>query len=159
MWFWASLHALSIAEQLRLRREYPSTTAFGNFARPIRVRSFMGALTANLGYALRMMRRSPGFSAVAVAALAWESGPTRPFSIPKYMAWRNNRVFQWMTLYDRGGLGLNLGYGDRPEQVRGARASKDYFNVCSIRPLIGRTFTDAEDAPRGANVAVISYGL
>jgi putative ABC transport system permease protein len=154
----------------------------------------MGNLTANLRYALRMLRRSPAFTAIAVAALALGIGANTaiftvvnavlfkplPFpesdrlvqlgrkfqkgygwsnSIPKYMAWRNNHVFQWMALYDQGGLGLNLGYGDRPEQVKAAHASKDYFHVFGFEPLIGRTFSDAEDAPGGPKVALISYGL
>src|ERR1051326_4757437 len=33
-------------------------------------------------------------------------------SIPKYMAWRANNVFESMALYDFGPLGMNLGGGD-----------------------------------------------
>jgi predicted permease len=75
------------------------------------------------------------------------------------MSWQRNHVFQWMALYDQGGLGLNLGYGDRPEQVKAAHASRDYFHVFGFEPLIGRTFSDSEDAPGGSKVAVMSYGL
>jgi len=154
----------------------------------------MGAFAANLRYAFRMMRKSPAFTAVAVAALALGIGATtaiftvvnavllQPFpypqpdrlvsvgrkfpngmgysiSIPKYMAWRQNHVFQAMALYDQAGPGLNLGSGDRPEQVKAAHVSKDYFQLFGTSPLIGRTFTDAEDLPGGARVAILSNSL
>jgi putative ABC transport system permease protein len=80
-------------------------------------------------------------------------------SIPKYMAWRNNDVFQAMTLYEQGGLGMNLGSGDHPEQVKASHVSQHYFQVFGAPPAIGRTFSEAEDLPHGAQVAVLSDRL
>jgi predicted permease len=80
-------------------------------------------------------------------------------SIPKYMAWRNSEVFEAMTLFQQGGVGMNLGAGDRPEQAKVSLVSKDYFQVFGTRPAMGRTFTEAEDLPRGASVAVLSDSL
>jgi predicted permease len=75
------------------------------------------------------------------------------------MVWRNNDVFDAMTLYEQGGLGLNFGEGDHPAQVKASHVSKDYFRVFGASPAIGRTFTDAEDVPHGAAVAVLSDRL
>ena len=80
-------------------------------------------------------------------------------SIPKYMVWRNNDVFDSMTLYDQGGIGMNLGSGDHPEQAKAGHASKDYFQVFGASPAIGRTFSAAEDLPNGPAAAVLSDRL
>src|ERR1035438_3379989 len=89
----------------------------------------------------------------------YPSGNSYSNSIPKFMAWRNNNVFDGMTLYERGGLSMSLGVGENPAQVKGAHVSRDYFRVFGAAPLFGRTFTEAEDQPRGAAVAVLSYRL
>jgi putative ABC transport system permease protein len=80
-------------------------------------------------------------------------------SIPKYMVWRNNDVFQAMTLYEQGGIGMNLGAADHPEQAKVSHVSKDYFQVFGVSPAFGRSFTEAEDVPQGAAVAVLSDRL
>src|SRR6476646_9578279 len=50
-------------------------------------------------------------------------------SIPKYMAWRQNDVFDAMALYDFGALAMNLGAGNPPQTVRAVKVSADYFKV------------------------------
>jgi putative ABC transport system permease protein len=80
-------------------------------------------------------------------------------SIPKYMVWRRNDVFESMTLYEQGGLGMNLGSTDHPEQAKASHVSKDFFHVFGTPPAFGRTFSDAEDQPHGGDVAVLSDRL
>jgi predicted permease len=80
-------------------------------------------------------------------------------SIPKYMVWRNNNVFSSMAIYNDEGPGLNLSSGDHPQQIEGVHISADYFKVFGISPMLGRTFTAAEDLPGGPKAAIISEGL
>jgi len=55
---------------------------------------------------------------------------------------------------------MNLGRGGKPERVRGAVVSANYFNVLGVQPLVGRTFLPEEDRTPNANpVAVIGHGL
>jgi putative ABC transport system permease protein len=80
-------------------------------------------------------------------------------SIPKYVAWRGANAFQSVTAYDLAGPGMNLGGGDRPEQVRGIHVSASYFNVFGATLAVGRMFTEEEDRPGGPNVVILSHGL
>lgn len=80
-------------------------------------------------------------------------------STPKYMEWRRNDVFESIALFGQGGPGMNLGAGDRPEQVKALRASDGYFKVFGVSTLMGRTYTATEDLPGGPKVAVITYDL
>src|SRR6478736_2736536 len=79
-------------------------------------------------------------------------------SIPKYMAWRQNDVFDAMALYDFGALAMNVGSGNPPQTVKGMHVSRDFFKVFGVAPIAGRTFSEAEDLPNGPAVAMLSYG-
>ena len=81
-------------------------------------------------------------------------------SLPKYNAWRRQtQVLEDVSAYDPGGPGLNLAGGDRPEQLKGIHVSYEFFRLFGAQAAIGRTFTAAEDRPRGGNVIVLSNGL
>ncbi len=87
------------------------------------------------------------------------NGRGNSISIPKYMAWKDNHVFQSMTLYGFAASGMNLGAGDRPEQVKTLQVSSGFFQVFGVSPEAGRTFTASEDVPNGPAVAVLTHEM
>src|SRR5262245_42931680 len=132
----------------------------------------METFFADLRYALRAMRRNPGFTAIALAALAigigantaiftvvdavllqplpypqpdrimklersFKGGNGNSISIPKFMAWRQNDVFEAMAVYDFGALAMNLGAENQSEPLRGVHVSADYFKVFGVSPTMG----------------------
>src|SRR5437867_1435706 len=80
-------------------------------------------------------------------------------SIPKYMAWRQNDVFDAIAVYDFGALAMNVGSGNPPQTIKSLHVSREYFKVFGVSPIAGRIFSDSEDLPNGPAVAVISYGV
>ena len=80
-------------------------------------------------------------------------------SIPKFMAWKDNHVFQSMTLYGFAASGMNLGAGDRAEQVKTLQVSSGFFQVFGVGPSMGRAFTPSEDVPDGPAVAVLTHEM
>ncbi|MEW6127979.1 MAG: ABC transporter permease [Acidobacteriota bacterium] len=80
---------------------------------------------------------------------------------PKFLFWReHNQSFEALAAYSNfGGAGGNLSSGNEPEFVRGLRISEDFFQVLGVYPALGRPFTQAEDTPGSAPVAILSDGL
>ena len=76
------------------------------------------------------------------------------------MAWRENQAFESMALHDFAGPGLNIGGGDRPEQVKGIHVSAGFFSVFGARPALGRSFTRMKIDPldRALRWSATSFG-
>jgi putative ABC transport system permease protein len=92
--------------------------------------------------------------------LSGPQGNTNITSIPKFNVWREQtQAFDAVAAYDGGGPGVNLTGGDQPEQLRGIRASADYFRVFGAPMEIGRAFTQEEDRPGGPKLVVLANGL
>ena len=136
-------------------------------------------------YALRTLRRSPGFSAVAILSLALGIGANmavfgvldalvlRPLpvkapdrivfveptthSYPAYRDLRDRNVtFSDLFAYRVSPIGL--GSGDTTARVWGYLATGNYFDALGVAPLLGRFFHPSDDLKPGAEpYAVLSY--
>jgi len=81
---------------------------------------------------------------------------------PSFKFWQEgNRVFEDMAAWmDETGTGHhNLSGPEGPERVPGKQASAGFFRVLGVRPILGRTFSAAEDREGGTRAAIISYAL
>ena len=79
------------------------------------------------------------------------------FSYAMYKDLRDrNEVFSGVIA--RGGVQMNVTYGDQTERVNGELVSGNFFDVLGVRPWAGRLFTQEDDqTPSAHPVAVLSY--
>jgi predicted permease len=83
-----------------------------------------------------------------------ETVPVRPANL---VDWKTRtRVFEDIGL-SRDAQPFFLAGAGEPVSVLGYKFSANMFNVLGTAPLLGRTFTEAEDHPGFDNVAVLSY--
>ena len=151
-------------------------------------------LRQDAGFALRMMRRAPGFTAVALTTLALGIGATSAmFSVvdavvlqplpyrepdrlvrlhgrhtgygllrnavspPNLLDWKQqSTVFSAIAGYRP--RSVNLSGDGEPRYVQAARVSVEFFDVLGVSPMIGRSFTEAEDRA-DAKVVVLSHAV
>jgi putative ABC transport system permease protein len=86
-----------------------------------------------------------------------QSGTNDP---PTFKFWRDrNHVFEetavWSVMTDH----FNLTGAGGPERVTAKQVSAAFFHVLGVEPILGRTFSAAEDRAGGNRVAVISHSL
>jgi putative ABC transport system permease protein len=144
-------------------------------------------LWQDIRYGVRQLRRSPGFTAVAVLTLALGIGAnTAIFSVV------NAVLLRPLPYKDSEGLVVILHYGngpvapanfidwrnqnhvfqrmgaaeywtpnltgvDRPEQVWGLHVTSDIFPLLGVQPLLGRMFLPEEDQPGREHEVILSF--
>src|SRR6476646_7189114 len=81
------------------------------------------------------------------------------FSYPMYQDLRDrNDVFSGVIA--RGGVQMNVSYGDQTERVQAELVSGNFFEVLGVKPWAGQLLTQNDDLNPGAHpVAVISYAF
>jgi putative ABC transport system permease protein len=155
--------------------------------------SLLETFWQDLRYGLRMLRKSPGFTAIVVLMLAAGIGPNtvvfsilnavllRPLpypasgrlvsihefsrhqdslsvSFPDFEDWSQQQdVFERMALYRRSSAALT-GSGEA-EEITSAVVTSNYFALLGFSPLLGRSFTMADDAPGGTATVILSDTL
>lgn len=151
-----------------------------------------------LRYAVRLLRKSPGFTLVAIVIMAlgigantaifsvvhavllqplpfpeperlvqlWHVPPQTsfpgmtsfPLSAANFLDWqRQNHVFERTALYSNA-MFDTTGTG-RPESIRAALVSADFFPVLGVQPIQGRLFRPEEDRPGSNHQVILSYPL
>jgi putative ABC transport system permease protein len=87
---------------------------------------------------------------------------SEPATVPDYIAWKEQgRSFENLGAADVDGLAMGAPEnGVAPERLQGEGFSPAVFQILGVRPLLGRTFTEDEDAIGSpAPVLLISHRL
>ena len=176
------------------RREFGNADLVREVTRDQWAWRWLETLFQDLRYALRILRKSPGFTAVAVLTLALGIGantaifsivdavllrplpfkdpshlvvlhegipkmgyPKMDFAVPDLAVFlRAQKSFSAIAAFQT--KHVDISGGGEPERVNATRASASLFAMLGAQPMLGRTFTQAEDAP-GHTLAMLSYSL
>src|SRR5262249_19252436 len=80
--------------------------------------------------------------------------PRIPISYPDFEEFRRQaQSFDGISAW--AGQSINLTGQEKPERVRGAFVSANFFDVLGVKAEYGRTFAAGEDEPGSAGVAVV----
>src|SRR6476660_7076707 len=70
------------------------------------------------------------------------------------------RSLEAIGVYQRGAVNVSDPRGGgEPQRIGSANITQSVIPMLQVPPLVGRSFTEAEDMPKGPNVLLISEGL
>lgn len=88
-------------------------------------------------------------------AKGWETFRVSP---PNFWDWqRRNRTLDRLAAYQEGTVAWSG--GDRPEMLRGYRATEDFLEILGGTPVLGRGLTAADVGPGGEPVVILASGF
>jgi putative ABC transport system permease protein len=144
----------------------------------------MRAFWQDLKFAIRMLRKNPGFTCVAVLTLALGVGANttifsvvhavllKPLPYPgagRLVSLTASSFTKFTQIHDQTqtlegiaayySFGSSLLTAQEPEAIQSAHVSLDFFRVLDVAPARGRAFLPEEEQTGGANVAMLSDGF
>jgi putative ABC transport system permease protein len=141
---------------LRQLRKHPGFTAVAVLTLALAIGATTALFSLIKGAYLDALPYPRSHDIVTLSA-QFSNGET-PFSGPEYVALKERtHSLQQVTAVMGSSFTLS-GEGDAV-RFRGLRASASLFRMLEVRPLLGRTFTEAEEGPGKNGVALISYEL
>jgi putative ABC transport system permease protein len=165
------------------RRQFGNTTAVQEKNRELWTFASLEGIFQEIRFALRMLRKNPGFAAVAVLTLALGIGANTaifsvingvllnplPYKDPqRIVVMKQNDSLPNVTDIQRqtrsfsqsGGININnMDYtsGTEPLQVRAGHVNAGFLETLGVPPLLGRIISPEEDVKGGPHFVVLSY--
>jgi putative ABC transport system permease protein len=124
----------------------------------------IGANTAIFSIVAGVLLRPLPYQNPERLVMVWQDlrargGPPRDWISPGLFVEWQRRATVFESLAAMRGWSPNLTGVDEPERLRGAAVSASYFSTLGVSPAAGRTFSELDDQPNAAPVAVISDAL
>lgn len=118
----------------------------------------IGSTTLMFGIVDSVLLQGPPFPQPERIVTLWNRIPEEPrisFSPKEFTAWsKQTTVFEALSFITGTGFTLS-GQGD-PEVIMGRMITPTLFDVLGVKPMLGRTFTDAE---KGERVVIVSHAF
>jgi putative ABC transport system permease protein len=167
------------------RREFGNMGLVREVTRDVWSRRRLEDFVGDARYGLRRMRKSPGFTAIAVLTLALGIGANTaifslvngillsslPYSSPEQLVSLTGAypkgafvaMREQMRTMDVGayveGQELNLTGLGEPVRLSGTPVSAELFSILGARPDMGRAFYPGEDVPGQDSLVILSHAL